>query len=262
MKKISLIAIPAALLMLSVASCDKAKESVTPKVPSVDSPGMAAPTPYAPKMTGVNGALIGIRMTYKMDQMGIKVDVASEIATAMFYDNNNTSSFLDGGTVSLNNIAIEKQTNNSYTKTASTGMTPSDLDLDGGTSWNVSGNGSNNVPSFTYAYGTDFPSYTGELPSSVTKSGSLSFTFNSGTVKNADSVYVAIIAGSSQVIKSYAANAGAVTISASDLSGLPAISDKTAYLEVLPVKMQIKVFSNREYVFIKEQAVVTNININ
>jgi hypothetical protein len=262
MKKIALIAIPAILLMSSITSCDKAKEKVTPTIPKVDTPKVSSgPTPYSPTMTGVDGALIAIRMMYKVEQMGVNVDVASDIATAMFYDNAG-SNMIDGGTVSVNNVNLEKQQNNSYNKMATTGTSPSDLDLDGGASWNVAGNSSNSVPAFSYGFGSNFPSYTETLPTTITKSNGLSFTFNSTTVKNADSVYIAIIANNKQVIKSYAATAGSVTISTSDLGSLPSVSDKTAYLEVLPIKMIVRSYSGKEYVFIKEQAVVASVNIN
>jgi hypothetical protein len=262
MKKIALIAVPAILLMFSVTSCDKAKEKVTPTTPKIDSPKVTTgPTPYSPTVAGVDGALIAIRMMYKVEQMGVNLDVASDIATAIFYDNTG-SNMVEGGTVSVNNVNLEKQQNNSYSKMATAGSTPSDLDLDGGASWNVTGNSSSNVPSFSYGFGSNFPSYTESLPSSITKSSGISFNFNSTTIKNADSVYVAIIAGNKQIIKSYGASAGSVTISASDLSSLPAVSDKTAYLEILPIKMLVRSYSGKEYVLIKEQAVVASININ
>ncbi|RYD56859.1 MAG: hypothetical protein EOP56_10735 [Sphingobacteriales bacterium] len=262
MKKIALTAASAIALMFSIASCDKAKDAVNPDVPKIDTPKTSTgPTPYAPTIAGVDGALIAISMKYKVEQMGINVDVASEIGTAILYDGSR-SNIVDGGTVTLNSVNLEKQTNNSYNKMATAGMTPSDMDMDGGASWNVAGNSSTGIPAFSYNFGSNFPSYTETLPSSITKANGISFNFNSNTVKNADSVYVAIITNSKQVIKSYAANAGSVTISASDLSSLPAISDKTAYLEVLPIKMTIRSFSNKEYVFIKEQAIVSSININ
>lgn len=262
MKKIALIAIPAILLMSSLTSCDKAKEKITPTTPKVDTPKVTTgPAPYSPTIAGIDGALIAIRMMYKVEQMGVNVDVASDIATAMFYDNTG-SNMVDGGNVSVNKINLEKQQNNSYNKMATTGSTPSELELDGGASWNVAGNSSNNVPSFSYNFGSNFPSYTESLPATITKSSGLSFNFNASTVKNADSVYIAIITNNKQVIKSYAATAGSVTISASDLSSLPAVSDKTAYLEVLPIKMIVRSYSGKGYLFIKEQAVIASININ
>lgn len=259
MKKILLAIFPALLLLSAISSCDK-KDDVTPDPDPdpIDSP--KAPEPFMPNVGEVSGMLVAIQTQTKMTQAGMTIDVNTEMGLATFY--NSSKAMVEGGSVSLNNTNLDKQTNNSYMKTASLGMTPSDLDLDGGASWSVSGSSSNSVPAITYAHGTDFPSYSGDVPSSITKSSGLSFTFSSSNVDNADSVYVAIITSSKSIIKSYAPNAGTITISANELSSLPNVSDNTAYLEVLPVKIEVRTYSGKKYAFIKEQAVVKNININ
>lgn len=259
MKKIVLSIFPAFLFLSIVAvSCSKDDKKVTPDpVPDpIDSP--KGPEPFMPNVGTVDGMLVAIQTKTKMTQAGMSIDVNTEMGLATFY--NGSQTMVEGGTVSLNSTNLDKQTNNSYMKTASLGMTPSDLDLDGGASWKVSG--SSNVSAITYVHGTDFPSYTGDVPTSITKSSGLSFTFTSSNVDNADSVYVAIITSSKSIIKSYAPNAGTITISANELSSLPNVSNNTAYLEVLPVKIEVRTYSGKKYAFIKEQAVIKNININ
>jgi hypothetical protein len=256
MKKITLIG----LALLSLASCIK-KEDVTPTTttPTTTPTGPTAPSP-TPTGGDISGALISIKMSYKMSQMGIEVPVNTEMGTAVFYSAPGSSTMVDAGTVSVNSINLDKAANNSYTKMATAGQTPADLDMDGGSNWSVGGSGS--VAAFTYNHTSDFPNYTGTVPTSVTKSSGLSLSFTSSNLTNADSVYVVVISGSANVTKAFAANAGSVSISSSDLSGLGAVSDNTAMIEICPFRWTVQTIGGKKYVAIKEQAIVKNININ
>src|ERR1043165_7643728 len=136
-------------------------------------------------------------------QMGYSIDVPSEMAVASFfggaYPNNTTQ--VSGGTVKLNDNQLDFA-NNAYTKIASTGLTPSTLGIDGGVTWNVSGNG--NIPAFTYTHDGQFPEFTGNVPTTITRADGFALTLNSTTVTDADSVYVFIVSGSGNVLKHYA----------------------------------------------------------
>ena len=52
-----------------------------------------------------------------------------------------------------------------------------------------------------------------------------------------------------------------VTIKASELSGLPTVTDNTAYLEVVPFTYAYPSISGKGFVFIKETAVVSAVSI-
>ncbi|MBS1772749.1 MAG: hypothetical protein JST82_07810 [Bacteroidetes bacterium] len=262
MKKYTQVTLAAALLLLGAASCQK-KETPAPTTPTTTTP--TTPTPVSPTPTGSNiyGALVAIKMDYTITQAGVTVPFNNEIGSAIFYSAPGSSTFVDGGSVSVNNKALDKQSNNSYMKMANSGTTPSSLDLDNsGVAWSVSGNSGNGVPAITYTHSGSFPNYSATMPTSITKSSGISFTFSSSTLTGADSVYVVIASGSKSLTKSYLATAGTVTISASDLSGFATVSDNSALLEVCPFKYIINTYSGKQYVFIKEQAVVRNININ
>lgn len=260
MKKLSYLLSSAMVVAITFASCDKKTTTTTPTTPTPTTP-TSGPTPQTPAPSDADGVLAAVNMKFKVEQAGFVIDISSEIGVASFFaSTGNNSSFVDGGTVKLNNNEIEKQSNNSYMTMATTGQTPSDLGLSNGASWNVSGNG--NVPSMTFSHGTTFPEYTGNVPSSITKSSGLSLTFNSSNVSDADSVYVFIASGSVSFFKGYAANAGSVTISSSELSNLPTNSDKTAILEILPVKISMQTISGKKYAFVKEEANVRYITIN
>lgn len=264
MKKLTLLA-SAAMLVLA-ASCDKATTTTTPT--PTPTPTSTTPTPPSPTPTASDlyGGLVSIKMEYNSQPAGspIPVTLDMELASAFFNVTPGGTTFADAGTVSVNTYNLEKATNNAYTKMAMVGQTPSSLDFGSGSSaksaWTVGGSGS--VAGFSYSHNASFPDYSATLPSSITKSSGISFTFNSGSLTGADSVIVFIASGNTSFTKTYAANAGSVTISASDLSSLTAVSDNSALLEVCPYKYSFATLNSKKYVFIKEQAVVKNININ
>lgn len=259
MKKLTFLLSSAMMLAITFTSCDKVKNTVNNTTnPTQQTSG---PTPQTPAPSDADGVLAAVKMKFKVEQAGFVIDINSEIGVASFFSSTgNNSSFVDAGTVKLNNNDIEKQSNNSYLTMATTGQTPSDLGMSNGASWSVSGNGS--VPSISYSHGSTFPTYTGSVPSSITKSSGLSLTFNSSNTSNADSVYVFISSGNATFFKGYAANAGSVTITSSELSSLPTVNDNTGILEILPVKMTMQTVSGKKYAFVKEEANVRYININ
>lgn len=261
MKKLLLSVVPVLAFMAMVSSCTKVDTpDVTPPVDTTKPTPSPAPTPFTPSAGDANGVMAAVQMKYKLEQAGIAFDVDYETAVATF--TNGSAALVDAGTVSVNNINLEKQSNNSYIKMATTGMTTADLKYSSGVSWNVTG-GINGVSAISYNHGTNFPNYTEELPATITKSNSLSFTFNASTVQNADSVYVFIgSTGNKTFIRGYSPTAGNIKISGNDLTGIPNVSDNTAFLEVVPVKFAVETIGGKRYTFIKEQAVVRNVNIN
>jgi hypothetical protein len=264
MKLKTLVMVSVSISILATA-CKKDKET-TPTTPTNNDSSKVAASPTAPMPTpagnGISGALLSIRMKYSMQQTGLPmpVDVNSETALAVFYDAAGSSTMADAGDVSVNTYKLDKQTNNSYLKNANVGTTPKDLNFSSTSEWKVVGSGS--VTGFTYNHNSSFPTYSPSLPASITKNSGLSLTFNSSTITNADSVYVVIAAGSKSITKSFSAKAGNVTISANEMQDLPVSNDNTAVLEVCPIDYMEGVVNGKNYIFMKELAVVRNITIN
>lgn len=257
MKKITTIPILACIaIAATVSSCKKDKNTTPTPTPT------PTPTSNTPTInTGsVDGALISLVTESTTVTMGIPVTVSTETAVASFYSVTGTGgTMIDGGTVSVNTYALDKQTNNSYTKVASIGMSPSSLNFSSNSSnWSVGGAGS--VPAFTHNDNASFPDYTGTLDSVVTRSSGITVSL-SGKVSNADSVILFIAAGSTYVSRTVAGSASSVTLSASDLASLPAVSDKTAILEVVPYRYTVQNKGGKNYAFIKEFAATKSINI-
>jgi hypothetical protein len=251
-------------LSVFMASCDKDKLDPTKNNNNNNPTNPTGPTPPTPMPSGgsISGALISVKMKYTSQPTGspMPIDVNSEMGLAVFYTSAGGSTKADAGTVSVNSNNLTKGSDNSYTKMAYTGGNPSDLGFSTTSNWNVGGSGS--VAAFTYDHASSFPNYSGTVPSSVTKANGVTLTLNSTTLSGTDSVYVVIAGGSANVTKAYAYNAGTITISSSDLSALPTVSDNTAVLEICPVRYVTQTIGGKQYVFIKEQAIVKNININ
>jgi hypothetical protein len=263
MKALKLTIVPVIAMTVLMASCSKEEKKTT--TPTTTTPtNTAGPQPPMPAPSGnyLSGALISLQMKYTTQPAGAPypVDLNSEMAMAIFYSTPGSATRVEAGTVSVNGINLDKNTDNSYFKWAYTGATPADLDFDKTSDWNVSG--SSAVTAFSYNHSVDFPDYTGDVPTSVTKADGLKLTFNSSTLKGADSVYVVVAGGSQSFTKGYAANAGQITISSSDLKDLPTVSDNSAVLEICPFKYNEVVKNGKNYFFIKEQAIVKSVNIN
>jgi hypothetical protein len=259
MKKVLYTGVSAFVFALMAASCNK-EETPDPTPPITDSTDTSKTAPsFTPSIADINGSMVALQTKTTVTQSGFSVDSKVETATAVFYSTGTT--LVDAGTVSVNGFDLTKQTNNSYLKTPSATSTALSLNFPTGANWSVSGN--SNVSAISYAHGTTFPEYTGDVPTSITKANGLSFNFNSSNVKYADSVYVFIATSNGTTfIKAFGANAGSVSISASELSNLPTNSNSSAFLEVIPVTYTVQNISGKRYAFIKEQACVKNVNIN
>lgn len=250
-------------LIVGFSSCKK--EEAKPTTPTTTTPtNTAGPNPQTPMPSGgnISGVLISLKMKYTTQPTGapMPVDVNSEMGVAVFYNSPGSATISDAGIVSVNSVNLEKQTNKSYLKMAYIGGTPSDLDFDNTSKWNVAG--SSDVPAFSHDHNTAFPEYSGDVPSTITKANGISLSFTSSTLSGADSVYVVIAAGDKSIVKSYGAKAGSVTIPASDLQSLPAISDNSAVFEICPFSYDEAVKNGKTYFFIKELAIVRAVNIN
>jgi hypothetical protein len=266
MKKLSTFAVLAAGLSLAVSSCTKDETTTTPPTtPPTTTP--TAPPPPQPTITGANGALIALQMDFSYDAAGFPVTLNTEMGIAAFYNSTgNSATLVDGGNVTVNSIALTKNANNSYLVTAGIPtQEPSTLNLDGNIAWNVAG--SSNVPAFSYnidASTYPFVDYTGTIPTDITKANGLVLNFTAANTKNADSVYVMIISGSTSFLKAYKGNAGNINITASELNGLTASSSTSpAYIEIVPWKVLGWVNPmGKVYAIVNERAIVKTINLN
>jgi len=208
----------------------------------------------------VDGVLVSLRIDMNTVTAGYPITLTTENAVASFYTATGATTFADAGTVSVNSINLEKQTNNTYYKTATTGMTPADMGFNStNSSWSVGGAGS--VPAFTYSHNVPFPTFSGTIPESVTRTSGLSISLGS-TVSNADSIILFMVKDSVTLTRTFAGTATSISVSAADLAAFPAVTDKSAMLEIVPYRVVLKMQGTKKYAFIKEYAAVRMVNIN
>ncbi|HEY9177996.1 MAG TPA: hypothetical protein VIN07_09910 [Flavipsychrobacter sp.] len=266
MKKLFKFTIPVLAIMLGVASCDKGTTTTTPTTPNTPTPSTpSAPTPMTPGVgTGGNywGVMVALKMQFSYAVTGapFPVSIDYDMGLANFYNGAGSSTLVDAGTVSINSNNLEKQSSGSYYLSATTGLTPSTLGLTSGVQWQVAGG--NGIPSINYNHSGSFPGYSGTLPSEINRSQDLVIDLGSD-VTGADSVYVVIITSNKQIIKAYDGSPAPAkaTITAAELGALPAVSDNTAYLEVVPFTYKTPTISGKQFVSIKETAAVTSVTI-
>src|SRR5690606_11634360 len=99
------------------------------------------------------------------------------------------------------------------------------------------------------------------LPTSISKSSDLTIQLD-GMLSSADSVYLLVIASNEYVQTAVGGNASSITLTSSQLSVLPTVSDGSAFIEVVPFNIELENINGKNYAFVKEQAVVATVNIN
>jgi len=266
MKKTSLYLSTMIIMLGLLSSCKKLtnvnKSNPVPPTPTITVPGV------------YDGSLVSVRTFFSFDVTKFSpiklpvavppIDLQLETATALFY--NGGTSVVDAGAVSVNSFSLTKASNNAYFRNSfDAGNYTSGLDMNfsSGSSWNVGG--ASAVTAFTYNHTDAFPSYSGlsSLPETINKSSNLSLNITSS---NADSVFVAIISGSTtasgSVIKRYGPTATNITISSADLAPLTTTgSNGIAYLEIIPWRYKMVTLNSKNYVFMKLAAYVKNVKI-
>ncbi len=262
MKRITNISVCVCLALLSTFTACKKAEDVTP-TPTPTTPTTPTTTTTStpsPKVGSVDGVLVSLRVDMNTVTAGYPITLTTENAVASFFTSTGATTFVDAGTVSVNSINLEKQTNYTYYKTATTGMTPSDMGFNStNSSWSVGGAGS--VPAFNYDHNVPFPKFTGTIPETVTRSSGLSISVG-GDISNADSIILFMVKDTVSLIRTFSGNATSISLSASDLTAFPAVTDKSAILEIVPYRVTMKAQGSKNYAFIKEYAAVRMVNIN
>lgn len=233
----------AAALALCLAGCTKVDPIVTPTTPTAP----AAPTPAFRSAYGVLVAQKA-NFTFTQAQLPVPITLETQLAFAAF-NNPGTNNYLDAGAVSVNSNALEKQSNNTYSKVAAVGLTPATLNFDNTVNWSVAGG--NGVNPLTYNYTSAFPTYSGTLPTAITRASGLTVPLGSSNLSGADSVYVQISAGNTTVLRRAGGAASSVVFTAAQLAALSAASSSTGFIQVVPFRYVVTTLGGRAYAFVK-----------
>ena len=237
----------ASVLIVSLGSCKK--EDLLDDILKPTEPVEATPPPF-PSVANSDGTLVAIRsQTTQNTQIG-PITTQIGLGVAVFYETPGATTFLDAGTVVLNELALTKQSNNSYAFQPSA-SNASGIDFTGGSSWNVSGTA--DVAAFAFAPSISFPSLDA-VSSGETVNKSNGYTLTTTGVIGADSVIFQV----GTVLKTVAGNATSCTFSSSELSGL---STGTSIVQIAAYKMQNETITSKNYYFINESVVTKTVTV-
>jgi hypothetical protein len=217
---------------------------------STDNPvnNNTAPGAPTPSINDASGALAAVTSISYTTVAGITVPLAVNTAAGGFFTAPGSGSFIDGGTVTLNSKTLTKSSNNAY---AYQNLTDP-LTLGGSNAWTVAG--ASGVAAFSYTYNRPMPAYSdfNSLPATITRSAGVTVNL-SGTVTDADSIYVVVTGTSNKyLLKRLAGNAASCEFSANELSALSASS--YGLIQVCPWNYGSQTFDGKKYYFVNESA--------
>jgi hypothetical protein len=196
-------------------SCNKSEDAPAPvaTVPTTPTGGGNSTGNAQPNLPGADASLWAVQ-SLSITQIPNMPPITTTIGigVGVFFDTG--SNYVDVGSVKLNNNALTKNPNNSYTYTS--GQTsPLGIDFNSGVNWNVAGG--NGFPAINKNVTLGFPTVS-EITSPTTITKANGYTLYVNSVTGADSVLFLI----GDVNKTIAGNATSCTFSPSELSSLSA----------------------------------------
>lgn len=242
----------AAVVALSVSSCNLIpdEDDITPDT-------QQAPEPPVPTFADGDGALTAVKTVTFQEVPTVPgvpntgpIEIELGLGVAVFFNNGNTSSFTQAGTVTLEGEGLTLQDNNSYVFMPSQ-SNPTGIDLPTNPEWNVSGAG--NVGAFTHQTSIGFPSV-GEVTSAETVTRGSAYTLTIQNVSNADSV-IFMCGG---VLHTRAGNVTSHTFTADETNSMSA---GPSYVQAAAYKIEEATVGGGDYWFVNERVVTQSVTI-
>ena len=210
-----------------------------------------AANPPTPTFADGDGTLSAVKSMSFIDVPGIgQQSIEIGLGVAVFFDNGNTSSFVEAGAVSLEGEGLDLQDNNSYVSIPSQ-TNPTGIDFSGNPSWSVGGAG--NVGGFTHETSIGFPSV-GSITSSATVTNGNDYTLTVANVSGADSV-IFMLGG---VVHTEAGNATSSTFTSAEISGM---GTGASFAQAAPYKIEEATVGGGDYWFVNERVVTQSVTI-
>lgn len=223
-----------ALFTSGLTSCKKEDDDDDPQEQVQENP--------TPTIEDGSGTLVAVKSSTTQSVPGFgDIEIPMNIAVAVFSDDANYTTFVNGGTVTCEGDELSIQSNNSYVFLPGVDN-PEGIDFNGSIDWDVSGNGS--IPAFTHTVGIGFPNV-GDINSSSTVDISSDYTLSVPSLSGADSV-IFMVGG---VLETVPGNPTSHTFTAADLSGL---SEGQSVAQVAAYKTESEVYGGETFYFVNE----------
>ncbi len=185
--------------------------------------------------------------------MLLSLPVYQEDAGAIFFSAPGSNTWVNAGTVKLNDTELDSDTVGGYYSFL---LEPADEEI---FNWSVSG--SDDVPAFTFNHSGPYPNYADPLPDTIIRANGVSFSFGGGSVSGADSVLIRIQSGPYKIEKTYSISVGSVTFTPADLSPLSVSDNKNAFIEMFFSKGILHNVGSKSFYFRKESHTFKNFTV-
>ena len=230
----------AATLVLGACKKDDA-EPDAPTTPGPNTPSQTSSTPGFPNATGV---LWAINTITSQTIGGMPFELETGLAVAIFPTADNASTYIDAGTVKVNDEELTRRSDNTYLSEP-TQDSPTGIDLSSGsTHWTVAG--ANGIPTVDLSPSFDFPTV-GDITSSSTVTRSSGYTLTVATISTSDSVVFTV----GTVVKTKASGTTSCSFSAAELA---AVTAGQSFVQVSPYAYSHEVISGKDLYFGKQTA--------
>jgi hypothetical protein len=231
-------------------SCKKADPTPTP--PAATTPTIATPT-------DAFGAFVAVKTLTEQNVPFVGVQVI-EVGTAVggFYSAANSGTWVDGGSLKVDDSTLTKQTNNTYFYQMGQ-SNPTGLSFGSTTRWAIGGNATNSIPTFNYTHSRSMPSL-GTLTSAKDITVASDYTITTSTTNNSDSVIFIISGPNASIQKVKAGNTRSCLFTAAELGTLGK-GDNAGLVQIAPYNIASTTQSGKKYYFIKETVLSTFVNL-
>ncbi|MDX2001043.1 MAG: hypothetical protein SFW35_01300 [Chitinophagales bacterium] len=209
-----------------------------------------------PPLNDADGVLVAVETKTTVSQFGFTYEQLFGTGVAAFYNSPGATTFVDAGTVSVDDSILQKQTNNSYVWTPQSATNIEGIDFGYPVNWEVTGAGS--IPSITKSVTTGFPDLDTITSATNNISSNSSYTLSVADVSNADSVIFQIATAQGNKLVTRPGNTTSYTFSASDMQ---ALGSGSGIIQVAAYNFTWDTYSGKKIYFINEQVVTKTVNI-
>ena len=226
-------------------SCEFATTPTTP------TPSASAPGSYSPSYTGSYGLLVGINSVSTTSVGGFPFDTNIGTAVATFSNDGGVTNET-AGNVDANGDALTMQTNNSYVYTPGT-SNPTGITFTNPIVWTGTGG---TWPAFTATTSIGFATVGDFTPAAPSTSSS--YTLNTVSMLNADSVYFSVI-GPNGTIYSVDAPGTSHTFTAAEMG---TVGTGNGYVQIVGIKYDPQTIGGKQYWIMNETVRTKSVTIN
>ncbi|HRH64244.1 MAG TPA: hypothetical protein PLI68_13050 [Bacteroidia bacterium] len=227
-------------------------------------PPEITPPAYSFSRFDGNGLLMSKKVSvFYNDPLNGIIETVSKEALASFKYSVFDTFYSDAGAVTCQGKGLSSQPNKSYllSGTAANSLAFPDSFI----IWNVAGNNLTGIADFIYSTGDGMPEYKGvynnSIPSDISKANGVKIPLGANLV-GADSVFISITSGAKSVHKTIGGKESYREFSNTELSPLPASADKSALLQVAPIKFDVTLAGGQKMYFANQNSYSKYITIH